>query len=331
MSFYKLSGLGIASFLLFGSPIKATASGFSDFVFYGDSVTDSGNVFLATGEITEPPFGDIVPQRPYASQTFSDDRVWAQYLADFNGLDAAPFLGGGTNFAFGGATSQPLDTVASPSLEEQFTFWQQATGNVADPDAFYFIQGGGNDVRIAGTLGSVSEASLFLDNGVNSIETIVTGLIDAGATNIAVLNSPDIGLLPLSVLAGVTPEATALSQAYNTSLAESLASLETEDVNLISVDLFGFINDVVSDPTAFNLPTNTITDLPCILPDSVCANPDEYVFYDGIHPTSAVQFEFANLVNEQIQQQTQSTPEPSTLLIGLGSVFFLRRRKTARR
>ena len=86
---------------------------------------------------------------------------------------------------------------------------------LADSDALYFVQGGGNDVRIAGTLGSVSEASLFLDIAVNSIDSIVTGLINAGATNIAVLNSPDIGLLPVSTLAGVSAEATALSQAYN--------------------------------------------------------------------------------------------------------------------
>ena len=135
MSLNKLSSWGIASLLLFCSPLKATASGFSNFFFYGDSVTDSGNVFLATGgEIAEPPFGDIVPQRSYASQTFSNDRIWAQYLADFNGLSAEPSLSGGTNFAFGGATNQPLDTVPSPSLEEQFVLWQQATGNVADPD-----------------------------------------------------------------------------------------------------------------------------------------------------------------------------------------------------
>ena len=320
----KLSRLGIAAVILSFSPLKASASTFSDFVFFGDSVTDSGNVFVATGgEITVPPFGGIIPQRPYASQTFSNDLVWAQYLADFNGLSAEPSLIGGTNFAFGGATNQPLEEVPSPSLEEQFIFWQQATGNQADPDALYFIQGGGNDVRIATTLDNSLEADILLQNAVDSLDTVVTNLIDAGATNIAVLNSPDIGLLPDAIFNGVSSEATALSQFYNTSLEQSLLTFDSEEVNLISVDLFGFINSITSDPTAFGLPANTVTDLPCILPDSVCSNPNEYIFYDGIHPTSVTQFQFAQFVNEQINEPSQSTPEPSTLIMGLGCAFVL--------
>ena len=324
----KLSRLGIAAILISFSPLKATASSFSDFVFFGDSITDSGNVFVATGgEIEVPPFGGIIPQRSYASQTFSNDRVWAQYIADFNGLSAEPSLIGGTNFAFGGATNQPLEEVPSPSLEEQFAFWQQATGNQADPDALYFLQGGPNDIRIATTLGSDLAANALLQNAVDSIDTIVAGLIDAGANNIAVINAPNMGLTPESILGDITDRATTLSQVYNTSLEQTLTSFQSEPINLITIDSFDFINSITNDPTAFDLPETTITNLPCILPDSVCSNPDEYIFYDGIHPTSATQFQFANLVNQQIQEPSQSTPEPSTLVIGLGCALVLAKRK----
>lgn len=319
----KLSQIGISLAILLLSPIKATASSFSDFVFFGDSITDSGNVFFTTGETTELPFGGIVPIRPYTSRNFSNDRVWSQYIADFNNLSAEASLIGGTNFAFGGATNQTLAEVPSPSLEEQLGLWQQTTGNIADPDAVYFVQGGGNDIRIATTLDDSLQANFFLENAANSVGTVVTDLIDAGATNIAVINAPDLGLTPEAILGDASDEATALSQVYNTSLEQTLNTLDSEEVNLIDVDLFSFIRSITNDPTAFNLPANTVTNLPCILPDSVCSNPDEFIFYDGIHPTSAVQFQFANFVDRQLSDSSTSVPEPSALILGFGCAFFL--------
>lgn len=320
------SGITLA-FLLF-SPLKATASSFNDFVFFGDSITDSGNVFFATGgETTETPFGGIAPSRPYASKNFSNDLVWTQYLASLNNSNSEAYLNpttSGNNFAFGGATNQPLDGVASPSLEEQLDLWQLNTGNTADPNALYFVQGGGNNIRIATALED-SLQTAFLQNAANSIETIVSELIDAGATNIAVINAPDIGLTPEATLGGFSEEATNLSLDYNSFLEQTL-TFNSEEVNLINVDLFGFINSITNDPTAFNLPANTVTNLPCILPDSVCSNPNEYIFYDGIHPTSAVQLQFANFVNEQISRPSTSVPEPS-IFMGLSSVLILARKK----
>jgi phospholipase/lecithinase/hemolysin len=326
----KKSSIAIAYSLLLFSPLKATASSFSDFVFFGDSITDSGNVFFATGETTEPPFGGLVAERPYASRTFSDEQVWSQYIAEFNGLEAEAFLTpvtSGTNFAFGGATNQSLDEVPSPSLEEQLGFWQQATGNIADPDAFYFVQGGNNDIRIARTFDNSLQANIFLENSVNSIDTVVTNLIDAGAKNIAVINAADIGLTPEAILTNTSDSSTNLSRFYNTSLAQTLDSFQSEDVNLVEVDLFNFIRSITNDPTAFNLPANTITNSSCILPDSVCSDPNDFIFYDGIHPTSQVQLQFANFVEDRINESSTNVPEPSSLIIGFGSIFVLANKK----
>ncbi|RMF27172.1 MAG: hypothetical protein D6756_02445, partial [Cyanobacteria bacterium J083] len=211
----KLSSVCLALILVTFFPLQAVASTFSNFFFFGDSLADSGNVFYALeGEITVPPFGALVPPRPYASKTFSNERVWTQYLAQLNDLSARAFLNPsipGTNFAFGGALNQPLAQIPSPSLEEQFAFWQQATGNTADPNAVYFLQGGGNDIRIAATLDNLL-ATALLQNAVNSIDKIITGLIEAGATNIVVINSPDIGLTPDAVARGIDSQATTFSE-----------------------------------------------------------------------------------------------------------------------
>lgn len=326
---HKISKLSITLAFLVISPLKATASSFSEFVFFGDSITDTGNVFLATGQQTvTPPFGAIIPSLPYDdTKNFSNGAVWAQYLADFNGLSANPSLAGGSNFAFGGAASQtlPSDISPSPSLEVQLDLWQSTTSNQANPDALYFVQGGGNDIRLTGILPD-SEPVSFLQESANSVGGVVQELIDAGATNIAVLNAPDLGTTPEAISGGFRTEATALSQFYNASLDGALDSLDTEGVNLIEVDLFDFITSITDDPTAFGLPANTVTDSSCILPDSVCSNPDEFIFYDGIHPTTVTHLALANVVNQQIQDTTP-VPEPSTLLLGLGSVLVLIKRK----
>ena len=321
----KLSKLSITLAFLVISPLKATASSFSEFVFFGDSITDTGNVFLATEETVTPPFGRTVAPRPYdETRNFSDGAVWAQHLADFNGLEANPSLAGGTNFAFGGATSQTVATVLSPSLETQLGFWQSATDNNADPDALYFVQGGGNDIRLAG---ASPDANLFLQNSGNSVGGVVQELIDAGANNIAVMNAPDMGLTPEAIAGGFSPQATALSQIYNNSVEQALDSLDTDGINLIEIDLFGFIGSITANPGAFGLPADAVTDVPCVLPNSVCSNPDEFIFYDAIHPTTVTHLAFANVVNQQIHQDTAPVPEPSTLLLGLGSAYMLVKRK----
>ena len=51
--------------LLSGVPAAALADGSRGFVFFGDSLTDPGNHYVAFGEVTVPPY-QPVPIFPYA-------------------------------------------------------------------------------------------------------------------------------------------------------------------------------------------------------------------------------------------------------------------------
>src|SRR5262249_11534591 len=93
----------------------AKAGPFTSLVVFGDSLSDVGNVFLATGGLTPP-------SPPYAPGRFSNGPIWIDDLAAGLGL-ASPnpaLLPGGTDFAFGGAESGSGFTAAGvPNLETQ--------------------------------------------------------------------------------------------------------------------------------------------------------------------------------------------------------------------
>ena len=108
---------------------------------FGDSLSDTGNVSLAT-------FGLLPVSPPYADRSFSNGPVWAQDLAQSLGLTALqPSLAGGTDFAYGGAeTGQtPTHTLNPTDLPSQFTQFQT---QVASPQAgaLYAVWIGSNDV-----------------------------------------------------------------------------------------------------------------------------------------------------------------------------------------
>jgi len=322
------------------APSIAEAS-YSNLFVFGDSLSDSGNnavVFapLAPNNVTPVPISgnSFIPTFPYASGHYTNAQVWAQVFASSLGLNANPSLLGGTDYAFGGATTGPLSPNPLPggllapfpaSLETQAAFFLLQHANVAPADALYVVAGGANDARNALTLiggcggnpvcvGSIinSTASAFVMN----VETIVHELEVAGARHIVVWDTPDIGRTPAVLASGPLASATASLLASDMNLALMAAIAGDPDVMLF--DLFGEINTIVANPGAFGL-TN-VTDACASL---AACNPSQYLFWDGIHPTSAGHQLLSNAMVGLV-------PEPTTLaLLGLGIAgLVVSRRRT---
>src|SRR4051812_17171996 len=90
---------------------------FSKVYVFGDSNVDNGNVFIATSF----PGDDIPtfpPSPPYDMGRFSNGPLWVEVMADRLGLpNPAPSLAGGTDYAWGGATTGPgLSPFGTPNL-----------------------------------------------------------------------------------------------------------------------------------------------------------------------------------------------------------------------
>lgn len=321
----NISLLGLA--LLVGMlPSTASAASFDNVFVFGDSLSDSGNVFLATGGETQSiPFGGLIPSRAYESGRLSNGPVWAEILAANLGFSASPSLAGGTNFAFGGAQTGPLGTVppVSPSLLDQLAFFQGATGGVVPSNALYVVFGGGNDARVAAfqrLTGDDAGSNNTIAQGVNNLTTIVNTLAAAGAKNFLIPNIPNIGVTPEATRAGAIAPAifTDVASQFNIQLNGALSGLATNPaLNLIPVDTFGFLSSISASPESFGLTNGSD---PCIDLTTVCTNPEDFVFYDGIHITTATHAAFAQFAANQLN--AANVPEPSTLL-GIGVLTLL--------
>ena len=278
----------------------AQAFGFTHTYVFGDSLSDSGNLFTVTGGLFPPP--------PYA-QRLSNGPVWVEYLAPKLGTPL-------TSFAIAGASTGSTNTriPVLGGISNQIDIFK-VLNPVVDPDALYILWGGANDYLG----GRQTDPTIPVTNLTNSI----VALFGAGARNIAVANLPNLGALPgTSGNPLVSQGLAALTSAHNTLLAQSLNQLEANpalgpQLNLITLDLNSLFSDAIANPTTYSL-TNVASS--CIFPPpfvvapgtpiNVCANPADFLFWDDIHPTTTTHAAIAEFAFAEIE--TAAVPEPAT-------------------
>ncbi|HYX13203.1 MAG TPA: SGNH/GDSL hydrolase family protein [Nostoc sp.] len=239
---------------------------------FGDSLSDTGMVFRATG-------GMYPPNPTYFQGRYSNGRVWIEYLAERLHLSSKQTH----NFAYGGSTTGSVGNSYVPSLLNQVQTFTQ-THQHPNSDALYVLWAGANDY-----LQGVSSATIPVKN----VTTAINSLTDVGARKILVANLPDLGQLPATRNSANSGNLSALTQAHNQGLRRSLKVLSQQhsDVEIVQLDANALYRDAMSatgyanaNPAAFNF-TNVSS--PCLSGSGTCGKPDQFLFWDGIHPTSA--------------------------------------------
>ena len=317
-------------------PLPGLGFPFSNFYVIGDSLSDQGNLFAATTSIVGP--ANAVPAADhYANGRFSNGPVYTDVVAAALGLPLTPSILGGNNFAYGGArtTYNTVEQIAGGPLPNGLFPWSLnaqvanfAARNINDPNGLYLVYSGSNDV--ADILRRSLDPATVIPNAVAGIINAVNAFASAGAHTVVVPNIPDLGLTPAFLRAGATASgfATTLSAQFNAQLHTQLASIAGLDI--IEVDVFSLFRNIVGNPAQFGFTNVTTT---CysgfVAPDPAgteCANPDEFLFWDSVHPTSALHGYLGKAVIAAI-------PVPATLLlvaVGLVMLAAGARRRIAR-
>lgn len=295
--------------------VPALCGPISAVVVYGDSLSDNGNLYAASG-FTYPP-------APYFNGRRSNGPVAVETMANALGvplIDQA-WLGATTgigNYGDNGSTTT-IGTLGFPGVSAVFanTFGTVAGSLPGGPaSAVFVVWAGANDFLAPSPLDTTP--AQIIARAVSNIDAIVLALQGAGAGRILVPGLPDLGLTPYVQALGPLSAAgaTAFTNAFNTALQASLPS------GVLFFDTATVLRSMVANPAAYGFMD---VSAPCFNGVNVCANPDAYLFWDDFHPSTAAHAVLG-------QQFANAVPEPATVALviaGLAAIGIAARKRSA--
>jgi len=301
----------VATLALACSQAFAAPSPYSSMIVFGDSLADAGQFPDLSGGTAGMRFtnrdenGNFAPVSPMI--------LGGRLGVSPDDLNPSTSLGirpDGNNWAVGGYTTQQiLDSITQTSqlvvppgtngagavLRERPGYL--ANGLRADPNALYYLTGGGNDF-LQGLVNSPADAAAAGSRLAASAQALQQG----GARYIMVWLLPDLGQTPN--FSG-TPQQNPLSQlsaVFNQALVGQLGRIDAE---IIPLNIPVLLSEAVANPTQFGLASGQNLIGTCYSGDSCVENPvygingsnpdpTKLLFDDSVHPTIAGQQLIAN-------------------------------------
>lgn len=346
------------------TPLQSVAKdlSYNEIVFFGDSLTDNGNLYKK--------LLGIAPKPPYYEGRFTNGPTWAENVAAY--FEHEHNIKSQNN-AVGGSTT----TLHSP-FKGYFPFTLSETVNsylITSPfkdksHTLYIIWIGSNDYLYCN--GDVEKTTADV---IANIKLNIEKLVNRGAKNFLVMNLADIARTPQGLTGGITQNVADLTNIHNTKLAALVTEFQNKhkDINFKLFDTFVLSSDLFQYPEKYNelLKTkfsilseacwrgsylrgnnlNQIEDLTNSIEQKIrsqeltsnspaypseqrkqaeqmarfitnspdlstaydvsenyeygskaCKNPDNYIFWDKVHPTAAVHSIFSTVIIDFINQ-----------------------------
>jgi phospholipase/lecithinase/hemolysin len=283
---------------------------------FGDSLSDSGNAFALVGGTNTPPDYSVdfflVPDQPYArgGHHFTNGPTWVEQYAKSKGLAAnvqpafRSAAAGAANYAVGAARAR--DDGSSINFARQVERFLQDVGSDAPASSLYVVEIGSNDIRDCAAMQDPN----IVSDALAAIESNVNKLYGAGARTFLVWNVPKVAVTPAIRNADAAFPGTAwfidtqVNVPYNDALDGLLGQLRQSlpGVKIIRFDAYAQTAAIYDNGAGYGL---SIVDAPCIdpkVPPYFCQAPDDYFFWDGVHPTAAVHSIFASAIAQLLGQ-----------------------------
>ncbi|HEX8594634.1 MAG TPA: esterase EstP [Pseudomonas sp.] len=284
---------------------------YSTMVVFGDSLADAGQYpdedgpqgatlrfTNRTGPTYQDNSGEVFGLNSSMLLGLKLNVAAAELAPSTSPVNAALGVADGNNWAVGGdRTDQIYDAITTESrvtLPDDGTVLRTRTGYLpannfkADPNALYYLTGGGNDF-LQGRVLSLSQSRAAANRLADSAQV----LQQSGARYIMVWLLPDIGQTPAVSGTILQPVTSLLSDVFNAQLISRLAQIDAE---IIPLNIPRFVSETLADPARFGLAAdqdlvgtcfnganceeNSVYGL-----DSPTPDPSKLLFNDGVHPT----------------------------------------------
>ena len=297
-----LRGAALAALTLAASAALATtasAQSYGRLVVFGDLLSDNGNLYLASGG-TQP------PSPPYFQGRFSNGRVFTELLG-FNAVNFNGAVTGSINMAYGGSRTDN-NIAFPPGMRQQLTTYV-GRGGAFGPNDLVSVLGGANNIfqglSAFSVLPPASQTNPqgyitpILTAAVTDMNFIVNDIAGRGAGTILVTNLPRLGTTPQFSPTPLAALADYAGSTFNSQLQTALlATAATRpNTNIILFDLAKVSDLLAGSPGRFGLTNVTQS---CLVGATLCANPDSYLYFDGVHPTAAGHRLIAALSNDYL-------------------------------
>jgi phospholipase/lecithinase/hemolysin len=318
----------VGALLVFTAILLATAAAlfaqtptFTKIIVFGDSLSDTGNIAHRTRD--EVGFSYPSGNFNYSDYRFTNSSdttpssdtyvgVWHEQVAHtFLHLPIATnSLDGGANYAFGGATtvngSTDRTVINNPTPfgggDFEITIDNMGkqvddylAGSTPDPNALYVLWGGGNDLFDDSSTANVIATSA-------RVKALIQRFATAGVRKFLVPNVPPLGSIPNYV--GQTAKVVSLdaaSAAYRTRLNADLNATinalagQGIAVTIYRVDVWLSTVRILAEPSKYGF-----TNVRDSAQFDTSADPDKFLFWDDIHPTTAGHFQIAAEANRAL-------------------------------
>lgn len=263
-------------------------------IIFGDSLSDAINVYNGS-------YGTVPNSKSWYLGHFTNGLVWHEYLSKKH-LFIPSY-----SWATGNAESGNGNIFLG--FNQQVKSFQSYISKSKDYNiekSLFLILFGGNDI-ISGNKKT--------DDMIQNYTLALNHLIGMGAKKIAVLNLPNLAIVP--VTKSMTQKERSIienkTKDFNQKLGQLITTLKPKypNVKFISLDLYSAFNEIVSQSHKYGFKNNSdaclhlkrssLSYISGASPTQDCKNNDaNYIFWDNMHPTSKAHEAISSLLSRDL-------------------------------